>query len=120
MNIYLQALLNTAMGMATVFIVLILISMIISLFVYVPKLERKLRHFSIKRKRRAPKKPAPADPNRKRPKRPILRPEIYKEPEIDNNELIAVIMAAIVASEGGAVSADKLVVRSIKRVNRRR
>ena len=50
MNIYLQALLNTAMGMATVFIVLILISMIISLFVYVPKLERKLRHFSIKRK----------------------------------------------------------------------
>ena len=34
--------------------------------------------------------------------------------------VIAVIMAAIVASEGGAVSADQLVVRSIRRVGRRK
>ena len=40
--------------------------------------------------------------------------------KVDDGELVAVITAAIMAANGGAaVSADKLVVRSIKRVKRR-
>ena len=37
MNVFEQALLNTLMGMGTVFAVLIFISLLISLFVYFPK-----------------------------------------------------------------------------------
>ena len=43
-----------------------------------------------------------------------------EEELVDDGELVAVITAAIMAANGGAaVSADKLVVRSIKRVKRR-
>ena len=47
--------------------------------------------------------------------------EVVEEEElVDDGELVAVITAAIMAANGGAaVSADKLVVRSIKRVKRR-
>ena len=45
------ALLNTLMGMGTVFLVLIFISLIISLFVYVPGLERRLRRLGTHRLR---------------------------------------------------------------------
>lgn len=118
MSSFMTALLNTLMGMGTVFIVLIFISLIISLFVYVPSLERNFKSFTRRlkggKKKKSPTEDAPA---KAAPKRPVLEPE---EELADDNELIAVIMAAIVASEGGAVSADKLVVRSIKRVKKRR
>lgn len=60
------------------------------------------------------------DPERL-PKRPILTPEElgYEEEVSADDALIAVIMAAILASEGGAVSADRLVVRSIRKLKRR-
>ena len=96
MNVFEQALLNTLMGMGTVFAVLIFISLLISLFVYIPSIER----------------PAP--------KRPILEEVVEEEELVDDGELVAVITAAIMAANGGAaVSTDKLVVRSIKRVKRR-
>ena len=58
-------------------------------------------------------------PERPAARRPILPDPVEEEEEenlIYDGELVAVIMAAILASTGGAVSADKLVVRSIRRV----
>lgn len=108
MNVFEQALLNTLMGMGTVFAVLIFISLLISLFVYIPSIERALKNRSSKKEKKAAQEERPA------PKRPIL------EEVVDDGELVAVITAAIMAANGGAaVSADKLVVRSIKRVKRR-
>ena len=108
MNVFEQALLNTLMGMGTVFAVLIFISLLISLFVYIPSIERALKNRSSKKEKKAAQEERPA------PKRPIL------EEVVDDGELVAVITAAIMAaSSGTAVSADKLVVRSIKRVKRR-
>ena len=109
MNVFEQALLNTLMGMGTVFAVLIFISLLISLFVYIPSIERALKNRSSKKEKKAAQEERPA------PKRPILEEEL-----VDDGELVAVITAAIMAANGGAaVSADKLVVRSIKRVKRR-
>ena len=108
MNVFEQALLNTLMGMGTVFAVLIFISLLISLFVYIPSIERALKNRSSKKEKKA------AQEERSAPKRPIL------EEVVEEEELVAVITAAIMAANGGAaVSADKLVVRSIKRVKRR-
>lgn len=92
-----EAGLNTLMGMGIVFVVLIFISFIISLFKYIPKLMDKLSR----------KKEADTD-----------KPDayVYTEPddtENNNTELVAVIAAAIAAAEG--TSADSFVVRSIKR-----
>ena len=108
MNVFEQALLNTLMGMGTVFAVLIFISLLISLFVYIPSIERALKNRSSKKEKKAAQEERPA------PKRPIL------EEVVEEEELVDVITAAIMAANGGAaVSADKLVVRSIKRVKRR-
>ena len=87
--------LNTLLGMGTVFIVLIFMSFIISLFKYIPALL-----------------------NRKNDKETAVPATKVEEPEeveelVDDTELIAVIAAAIAASEG--TSTDDFVVRSIKR-----
>lgn len=89
--------LNTLMGMGTVFLVLIFISFLISLFKYIHEWEEK----SKKNNAPAPAAPAPA---------PVAAEE---EELVDDLELVAVITAAIAASEN--TSADGLVVRSIKR-----
>lgn len=95
-----KAALNTVLGMGTVFAVLILISLLISCFNFIPKIQEKFR-----------KKPAQAEsvPVPVRAAEPAAVVE-----ETDDTELIAVIAAAIAASEG-AVSADGYVVRSIIR-----
>ena len=113
----LTALLNTLMGMGTVFLVLIFISLVISLFKYIPVLAARMEA----RKQRKKEEERREIPGRPAPKRPILPEDIEREPEMEeelvyDGELVAVIMAAILACEGEAVSADKLVVRSIKRV----
>lgn len=115
MNVFEQALLNTLMGMGTVFAVLIFISLLISLFVYIPSIERALKNRSSRKEKRAAQEERPA------PKRLIIEEAAEEEEElVDDGELVAVITAAIMAaSSGTAVSADKLVVRSIKRVKRR-
>lgn len=93
--------LNTILGMGTVFVVLIFISFIISLFRFIPELEKK---FKKSKTAEAPKAaPAPA---------PKAAPAPVVEKE-DDTELAAVIAAAIAAAEG--TSADGFVVRSIKR-----
>ncbi len=92
--------LNTLLGMGTVFVVLILISLIIS-------------GFSLFNR---PNKPAPV--------KEVKDNEDQAAPAIelsDDLELVAVITAAIRAYEGNSTSssADGFVVRSIRRANRR-
>ena len=104
-----QAGMNTLIGMGTVFIVLIFISFIISLFKYLPALFAKKPEVKVEAKKVEPAKAAPV--------------AVAKEENLVNDaELVAVITAAIYAATGqagsGAVSKDKLVVRSIKRVKR--
>lgn len=107
------ALLNTLMGMGTVFIVLIFISLVISLFKYIPEIQVRLNNRK-QRKNEAERQEA-LEKTKTAPKRPILEEEENEELVYDG-ELAAVIMAAILASAGGTMSADRLVVRSIKRV----
>lgn len=95
-----NATLNTILGMGTVFAVLILISLIISAFALIPKLEAKL-----KKKNETPAV-AVASP----------APAVVEVEETDDLELIAVISAAVAAyEEANGGSGDGYFVRSIKR-----
>ncbi|MCR5279845.1 MAG: OadG family protein [Lachnospiraceae bacterium] len=94
--------LNTLLGMGSVFIVLILISLIISSFSLLNRKDSK------KETKAVPASVAAA-------------PAAVTEELVDDSELVAVITAAICAYEsanGG--SADGFVVRSIRKANRRR
>lgn len=100
-----EALLNTVIGMGTVFIVLVLISIIIFLLKFVPKMfERKTT--------------APIAQTGKKPEVKASVPE--QEPVVNNDtQIAAVIMAAIAAQmeteTGVPVSPEGLVIRSIKK-----
>ena len=100
MNVFEQALLNTLMGMGTVFIVLIMISLIIYCLGYVPKLVDKLS------KKEVPADAAASD-------HVVEQIQIREEQLQDDLELVAVISAAIAAATGS--STDDFIVRSIKR-----
>lgn len=91
--------LNTLLGMGTVFIMLILISFIISSF--------KLISGTGKKETKPVAQPAAVE-----------TPAAVEEDLTDDTELVAVIMAAIRAYEGEG-SSDGFVVRSIKKANRR-
>ena len=93
-----KALMNTVMGMGTVFLVLIFICLIISCFKFI-------NVFGSKGKTA----PVPAAPVAAAPA-PVAEAE---EGLADDLELVAVITAAIAAATGS--SSDGLVVRSIKR-----
>lgn len=90
---------NTAMGIGLVFIVLILISFIISLLQYVPKL--------LTRKEVNEKEEPVVNI-------PVVQAEL-EEDLAEDTELVAVITAAIMASMAEEAPADGLVVRSIRR-----
>ena len=94
--------LNTLLGMGTVFVVLILISLIISCFVLIPKLQAM---FTKKPDNKEIKTTAVDN---------TIAQIIEKEELSDDLELVAVISAAIAAS-AGAASTDGFVVRSIRR-----
>lgn len=89
-----KAAMNTAMGMGTVFIMLIVISLLIWCFGFIGKLENK-------NKKQEPAAVAAA---------PVAAPAAV---QTDDLELVAVIAAAIAAATG--TSTDDFVVRSIKR-----
>lgn len=95
--------LNTLLGMGTVFVVLILISLIISCFGFIPKVQAKL----------ARKKESGEAAHATGIDKAVAR-IAEQEESTDDLELVAVIAAAIAASEGAA-STDGFVVRSIKR-----
>ncbi len=90
-----KAALNTIMGIVTVFVILILISLVIFCFRIIPYLEKK---FAGEKETATVSAPAVAEAS---------------SDEVDDLELIAVIAAAI-ASETGTPT-DSFVVRSIKR-----
>jgi len=92
---------NTLIGMGTVFVVLILISLIISCFTFISKFETK---------QKKKEEPAPAQA-------PVVQQIAAKEELSDDTELVAVIAAAIAAYEGAA-STDGFVVRSIRKSNK--
>ena len=94
-----KAAMNTVIGMGTVFIVLIFMSFVISLFGFIPKLAKK---------KEAPKE------EEKKINVPVAATPV-EEDLTDDLELAAVITAAIVAAEG--TSADGVVIRSIKRAD---
>ena len=99
--------LNTLMGMGIVFIVLIFIAFIISLFKYISKFENYMAN-------RKNKKEAAATAENVNPANaPVVYDSADLAPGEDPLELIAVITAAIAASENTSV--DRLVVRSIKK-----
>ncbi len=102
--------LNTLMGMGTVFIVLIFISFVISLFKFLSEKDNKKA------------KPAPeaAPASAPAPAAPVVAtPSVSADSTMSDDELIAVISAAIAAYEddvaGSNVPADGLIVRSIKK-----
>ena len=95
---------NSLIGIVSVFIVLILISFIISLFKYIPRIQRA---FS---RRKSGSAEAALE-------NAIAQIE-EKQERGEDTELVAVITAAICASTGA--SSDSFVVRSIKKVNRRK
>lgn len=99
-----KAALNTVMGMGTVFVMLILISLIISAFRVIPMLEKKAAQ---RRERKQAEKVGQAPAILETP---VLQQQV---PETDDLELVAVITAAVAAAAGQ--STDGFVVRSIKR-----
>lgn len=93
---------NTIMGISIVFVMLLLISFLISLF-------KLLGRFSNENRKKAVSQ-APASPT-----------PFETVDEADDLELVAVITAAIHAYEeaqGNDIPADALVVRSIKKINK--
>ena len=101
-EIFRVALIDTILGMGTVFVVLIFISLIIFCFGPVSK---KIESFTNKGKKEEDTVPAKVEVT------PVEEEEVA-----DDGELIAVIAAAIAAAEG--TSTDGFVVRSIKKSNR--
>ena len=99
------AALNTLLGMGTVFVILIIIMIVISCFNYIPKIQAMFR------------KEAPAPQVVAQVKETPVE-EVSEEPAGDE-ELIAVISAAIAAYEGSGTSQTSggYVVRSIRRRN---
>ncbi|MBR5420150.1 MAG: OadG family protein [Lachnospiraceae bacterium] len=97
---------NTLIGMGTVFIMLILIAIIISMLKYVPKLLDAFK--------------APAEgvteASVDKAIAGIVEREEAQQDEADDTELIAVIAAAIAAAGGESASTDGFVVRSIRRI----
>lgn len=91
--------LNTILGMGTVFIVLIFISIIISLMKYIPALQEKFM-----KKNQAPAKEEISTAS---------IPETTAKSDASDAELVAVITAAIAESQGKNQS--DFIVRSIKR-----
>ena len=100
-----QAGLNTLMGLGIVFCMLAFLSFLISQFKRISGLEAKMN-----KQPEAPKAPAA-------PVAPAAAPEPEEEEELaGDEELVAVIAAAVAAYEGSA-STDGFVVRSIRKSN---
>ncbi|MCH5257259.1 MAG: OadG family protein [Lachnospiraceae bacterium] len=93
--------LNTLLGMGTVFVILILISLIISAFGLISKAQKS------EKKADAPEKKVDN----------VVAQIMEKEELSDDLELVAVISAAIAAYEGSG-STDGFVVRSIRKARR--
>ena len=92
---------NTILGMGTVFLVLIFLAFVISLLKYIPMLQEKFTKKTEKNK--TPVKEVP------KAEVPVVEEELT-----DDEELVAVITAAIAAADESV--SDGFVVRSIRRI----
>ena len=119
---FMMALVHTIIGMGTVFIVLIFISLIISLFVYVPALEEKFKRLSkAGRNGKAAAKAVEEVSSAGETFAQEGAEEEARDDFPDEGELVAVMTAAILAASADmAVSTDRLVVRSVRRAGRER
>ena len=100
--------LNTLMGIGIVFLMLILISLLISAFNLIHKAEEN----AAKKKEEKLKKDAGEEPAPETPVETVTAPEAALT---EDTELVAVIAAAIAAYEG--TSPDGVVIRSIRNRN---
>lgn len=96
------------MGLGTVFVILVFLIFVISLFKYIPGLVEGKKKES---------KPAPAAAAPAPVAAPVAEPAV--EDVTDDGELIAVIAAAIALLKAKQAQTDS-VVRSIRKVNRRK
>ena len=101
--------LNTLMGIGTVFVMLVLLSLLISLFRFIPNPEAK---------KAAEAKAAKAAKEAEAAAIAAAAPAQAEENLADDGELVAVIAAAIAAAEG--TTTDGFVVRSIRKAKRSR
>ncbi len=101
-----NAALNTIMGLGTVFVILAMLIFLISLFQFIPGSGAQEAKATKKAAEEAASAPASV---------PVAAAPVQ---ETDNSELIAVIAAAIAAAEG--TSTDGFVVRSIRKINRKK
>lgn len=101
-----NAALNTLLGVGTVFCVLIFIAWLISLFKFIPNIQAKFKKKEVEAVKEVPKAV------------PVVETAVEEELS-DDYELVAVIAAAIAASEGAATT-DGFVVRSIRKSNKTR
>ena len=110
-------LLNTLLGMGVVFLVLIFISLVIHLLGFIPKIvDRATR-------KKSDESQASVEDQVAATNAPVAKAPVAKVPvavsKTNDMELVAVIAAAIAAAMsdelGQPVSADGLVIRSIKR-----
>ena len=101
---------NTVMGVGTVFVVLLFLVFVISLFKYVGKIG------SGEEKKETEKK-TPAAPAQPAAPAPAPAPAAVQETNMDDVEMALVLATAIAAYEDGN-STDGYVVRSIRKVNK--
>ncbi len=104
-----QAAMNTVLGLAVVFVVLIFLCFVISLLKYIPAFVE-----SFGKKKNAEPMETTAAPAEEVP----VQEEVIAEDVTDDGELIAVIAAAIAAAEG--TSQDGFQVRSVRRIKRKK
>ena len=106
--------LNTLMGIGTVFVMLVVLSLLISLFRFIPNPEAKKAAEA--KAAKAAKEAEAAAIAQAAPAQ--AAPAQAEENLADDGELVAVIAAAIAAAEG--TTTDGFVVRSIRKVKRNR
>lgn len=101
---------NTIMGVGTVFVILLFLVFVISLFIFVGKAENVQKKETEKK---APVSPAPVQTAPA-----ASAPAQTAATEADDIEMAIVLAAAIAAAEEEGTSTDGYVVRSIRKVNR--
>ncbi|MGN0437733.1 MAG: OadG family protein [Lachnospiraceae bacterium] len=111
---------NTLMGMGTVFVVLIFISLVIAQFERINKMSTKIANWWVNRKSKNNEVSQEQDvtsPATSIVERMPAGVTATQNP-MDDSELVAVITAAVVASSVSTGGTDQLVVRSIRKARR--
>ena len=115
-EIMVKAALNTLLGIGTVFAVLILLSLIIGLFKYVKYIEGFFKKMAEKKKNKTAAKTAKKTAESSK-QTVETSADTSDEEELSNDEELVAVIAAAVAAYEGTTSTDGFVVRSIKRAS---